>query len=138
MKISLLIAVLLCSLAMWNTPTAWSEQPNPRKFKLEWGKTPIPWGEPIVPGTLILATRCEETQIQLAVVIENPDVNEFAKIKEALGLDIPITCDTTEGLVACIQCIDKDRSLRAIQLLQKRDSKRFELLGFGCRCKKAE
>ncbi|MEW6113171.1 MAG: hypothetical protein AB1664_13660, partial [Thermodesulfobacteriota bacterium] len=150
MKISLLVAVLVCSLAMWNTPIAWTEPITSSSWRLRLRNTPIAWGEHLKPdrfklefkdirtlllepksgptiGTFIVATRCEEAQKQLAAVIENPDVDQFAKIKEALGLDIPITCDTTEGLVACIQCIDKDRSLRAVQLLLKPNSKRVEL-----------
>jgi len=139
MKISLLVAVLVCSQAMCNTPPAWSEQPKPGKFKLEWGKTPIPWGKPRESGgCLIVAARCEEARKQLAGLLENPGVNEAAQIKDILSLDISISCDTTEGVIVCIPCIDEDRSLRALQLLRKRDSKHFELLGFGCRCRRAE
>ncbi|MBM4328451.1 MAG: hypothetical protein FJ118_14970 [Deltaproteobacteria bacterium] len=114
MKISLLVAALMCSMVASNTVLR-----------------PVP-----PPGTFIVAAKCDKARERLADLVERPDVNEAAKIKEIFGLDILISCDTTEGLIVCIQCIDKDGSLRELQLLQKRDSPRFELLGFGCRCRK--
>lgn len=85
--------------------------------------------------TIEMAAQCEEAQKQLAELIKNPDTTHAQKIKDALGLDVLNSCPAAEGQIVCYQCIDKDRSLRTLQLLQKKDTKRFELLGFGCNCR---
>lgn len=82
-----------------------------------------------------MAARCDEAQKQLAELIKKPGSTDAQKIKETLGLDILDSCPTTEGQIICYQCVDKDEKLRTLQLLQRRDTKRFELLGFGCRCR---
>jgi hypothetical protein len=84
--------------------------------------------------TIEMAGKCDELQKKLAELIKKPDSTDAQKIKEALGVDILDSCAATEGQITCYQCVDKDGSLRALQLLQKRDTKRFELLGFGCKC----
>ncbi len=84
--------------------------------------------------TIEMAGKCDELQKKLAELIKKPDLTDAQKIKEALGVDIIDSCATTEGQIICYQCVDKDGTLRALQLLQKRDTKRFELLGFGCKC----
>ena len=85
--------------------------------------------------TVEMAAQCDKAEKQLAEFIKKPDSTDARKIKEALGLDILDSCSTPAGDVICYQCVDKDQKLRTLQLLQKRDTKRFELLGFGCRCR---
>jgi hypothetical protein len=90
----------------------------------------------VVPAqTIEMAVQCDKAQKQLAELIKKPDSTDARKIKEALGLDILDSCSTPDGDIICYQCVDKDQKLRTLQLLQKRDTKRFELLGFGCRCR---
>jgi hypothetical protein len=84
---------------------------------------------------LEFAAKCDEAQKQLAELVKKPDSTDAQRIKEALGIDILISCGTTEGKIICFECIDKDQNLRTLQLLQKGDRGRFKLLGFGCRCK---
>ncbi|MGO9116320.1 MAG: hypothetical protein ACLQPD_01785 [Desulfomonilaceae bacterium] len=82
-----------------------------------------------------MAAKCDQIQKDLAEVIKRPDTTDAKKIKEALGLDILNSCDKGEGQIICYQCLDKDQNLRTVQLLQDRNTKKFSLLGFGCRCK---
>ncbi len=82
-----------------------------------------------------MAAKCDKVQKDLAEVIKRPDTTDAKKIKEALGLDILNSCDKGEGQIICYQCLDKDQNLRTLQLLQDRNTKKFSLLGFGCRCK---
>jgi hypothetical protein len=84
---------------------------------------------------LEFAAKCDVAQKQLAELVNKPDSSDAQKIKEALGIDILISCGTTEGKIICFECIDKDENFRTLQLLQKGGTGRFELLGFGCRCK---
>jgi hypothetical protein len=88
-----------------------------------------------VAQVLEFAAKCDEAQKQLAEWVKKPDSTDARKIKEALGLDILISCATTAGQIICFECIDKDQNFRTLQLLQSRDTKRLELLGFGCRCR---
>lgn len=85
--------------------------------------------------TLEFAAKCDVAQKQLAELVKKPDSTDAQKIKEALGIDVLISCATTEGKIICFECIDKDENLRTLQLLQKTEKDRFELLGFGCPCK---
>jgi hypothetical protein len=82
-----------------------------------------------------MAAKCDDARRQLEELVKKPDSTDARKIKEALGLDVLVSCDTTEGQIICYQCVDKDKNLRTLQLLQKSDTKRFEMLGFGCRCR---
>jgi hypothetical protein len=88
-----------------------------------------------VAQVLEFAAKCDEAQKQLAEWVKKPDSTDAQRIKEAIGLDILISCATTTGQIICFECIDKDQNFRTLQLLQKRDTKQLELLGFGCRCK---
>lgn len=91
--------------------------------------------ETTVAQVLEFAAKCDEAQKQLAEFVKKPDATNSQKIKEDLGLDILISCATSAGQIICFECLDKDQNFRTLQLLQNRDTKRFELLGFGCRCK---
>ena len=84
--------------------------------------------------TVEVAGKCDGMQKQLAELIKKPDATDVQKIKDALGVDILDSCAAPEGQIVCYQCVDKDGTLRSLQLLQKSDTKRFELLGFGCKC----
>jgi hypothetical protein len=84
---------------------------------------------------LEFAAKCDVAQKQLAEWVKKPDSIDAQKIKENLGIDILISCGTTEEKIICFECIDKDQNFRTLQLLQKGDKQSFELLGFGCRCK---
>ena len=88
-----------------------------------------------VAQVLEFAAKCDEAQKQLAEWVKKPDSTDAQRIKEALGLDILISCATTAGQIICFECIDKDQNFRTLQLLQNRDTKQLELLGFGCRCR---
>jgi hypothetical protein len=81
-----------------------------------------------------MAAKCDKLQKDLAEVIKRPDSTDAKKIKEALGIDILNSCDKGDGQIVCYQCLDKDQNLRTLQLLQDRNTKKFSLLGFGCRC----
>lgn len=81
-----------------------------------------------------LAGNCDQVRLQLGELIKKPDTTHADKIKEALGLDILNSCDSENGRIICYQCVDKDENLRTLQLLQERQTKKFVLLGFGCRC----
>ncbi len=81
-----------------------------------------------------LAGNCDQVRLQLGELIKKPDTTHVDKIKEALGLDILNSCDSENGRIICYQCVDKDENLRTLQLLQERQTKKFVLLGFGCRC----
>jgi hypothetical protein len=108
MKIGLLVAVLM--LSMGPSTTAFGQ-------------------------SVEMAAKCDDAQRQLTDLVRKPDSTDTRKIKEALGLDVLVSCATAEGQIICYQCMDKDQNLRTLQLLQKSDTKRFELLGFGCRCR---
>ncbi|MBI5572697.1 MAG: hypothetical protein HY914_22325 [Desulfomonile tiedjei] len=88
-----------------------------------------------VAQTVEMAAQCDKAEKQLAELIKKPDSTDARKIKEALGLDILDSCSSPKGDIICYQCVDKDQKLRTLQLLQNRETKRFELLGFGCRCR---
>lgn len=81
-----------------------------------------------------MAAKCDDAQKRLEELVKRPDVSHVQKIKDALGLDVLNSCSTAEGHIICYQCVDKDLNLRMLQLLQKKDTKRFEMLGFGCKC----
>ncbi len=95
-----------------------------------WGPINLSWGQ-----ALEMAAQCDKARKQLGELIAKPDATDAQKIRQELGLDVLDSCDTTEGRVVCFQCLDDKQNLRALQVLQKRDAKRFELLGFGCRCR---
>jgi hypothetical protein len=86
--------------------------------------------------TVEVAGKCDELRKKLEDLIKKPDLTDAQKIKDAIGVDILDACNTAEGQVTCYQCVDKDGTLRALQLLRKTDSKGFTLLGFGCPCTK--
>jgi len=85
--------------------------------------------------TLQMAASCDKMQKQLLEIIAKPGATEAEKIRQDLGVDIFVTCDSPAGKVTCFQCLDDRQKLRTLQVIQKQDTKRFELLGFGCRCK---
>ncbi len=88
-----------------------------------------------VAQVLEFAAKCDVAQKQLAEWVKKPDSTDGQRIKEALGLDALISCSTAQGQIICFECIDKDQNFRTLQLLQNRDTRQFELLGFGCLCK---
>jgi hypothetical protein len=92
-------------------------------FSLSWGQA------------LEMAAQCDKARKQLLELIAKPDMTDAQKIRQNLGLDLFDSCDSDEGRVICFQCLGDNQSLRTLQVLQKRDTKRFELLGFGCRCR---
>jgi len=85
--------------------------------------------------TLEMAANCDNAQKLLLELIARPDATDAQKIRQELGLDLLDSCDVGGDRVICFQCLDDRQSLRTLQVLQKRDTKRFEFLGFGCRCK---
>ncbi len=86
-------------------------------------------------GALLeFADSCEDAHLKLEQLAKDPDKDDINKIMEALGVDILASCDTPKGTVTCFQCLDKDKRLRAIQILQDSDSRRFTLKGYGCEC----
>jgi hypothetical protein len=89
----------------------------------------------VLAQTIEMAADCDQVRMQLGELIKRPDTTDTKKIKESLGLDILNSCDRDGGQIICYQCLDKDQNLRTLQLFQERHSKKFELLGFGCRCR---
>lgn len=88
-----------------------------------------------VYGALLeVATSCEEAHKQLEELVKNPDVKEVDAIMEALGVDTLASCDVPKGHITCFQCLDKDQKLRALQIFQDEQTKRFILKGYGCEC----
>lgn len=81
-----------------------------------------------------IAAACDQVRMQLEELIKKPDTTHVDKIKEALGIDILNSCDSENGRIICYQCVDKDQNLRTLQLFQEQQTKKFVLLGFGCRC----
>jgi hypothetical protein len=89
----------------------------------------------LVYGALLeVAASCEEAQKQLDELVKNPDVKEVDAIMEALGVDTLAACDVPKGHITCFQCLDKDQKLRALQIFQDEQTKRFTLKGYGCEC----
>lgn len=84
--------------------------------------------------TVEMAGRCDQIRDQLEELIKKPEIADADAIKQALGLDILISCDAEKGRIICYQCVDKDQNLRALQILQDTQTKKFTFLGFGCRC----
>jgi len=81
------------------------------------------------------AKSCVDAEKTLAELVKNPDTKEAAHIADALGIDILTSCDLPEGKIICFQCLDSNGELRSLQVLQKQAPRKFELLGFGCRCR---
>jgi hypothetical protein len=81
-----------------------------------------------------MSMKCDQLQSRLLEVIKKPEAREAQKIKEALGIDILITCGRPEGTIVCFQCLDKDNALRTLQVMKKQNAEQFEFLGFGCPC----
>lgn len=81
-----------------------------------------------------MAANCDKARTQLLELIAKPDAVDARKIRQDLGVDIFVTCDSDRGTVVCFQCLDDNQKLRTLQIIQKPDTKRFEFLGFGCRC----
>lgn len=94
------------------------------------GTCGLSWGQAIE-----MAAQCDKARKQLLELIAKPDATDAQKIRQDLGLDLFDACDSDEGRVICFQCLADNQSLRTLQVLQKRDTKRFEFLGFGCRCR---
>jgi hypothetical protein len=86
--------------------------------------------------TVEVAGKCDDLQKKLEDLVKKPDLTDAQKIKDAIGVDVLDACATAEGQITCYQCVDKDGTLRALQLLRKADSKGLTLLGFGCPCTK--
>lgn len=84
------------------------------------------------------AKSCDDAKKALAELVKNPDTKEAALIADALGVDILASCDFPEGKIICFQCLDRSGELRSVQLLQKQATRKFELLGFGCRCREKQ
>lgn len=93
------------------------------------------WSASVSAALLEAAKSCDEAQKKLAELVKKPDSREAAQIRDALGVDILTSCPTEKGTVTCFQCLDKDGTLRSIQIIQDLETKKFELLGLGCRCK---
>jgi hypothetical protein len=90
---------------------------------------------PAFGQALEMAAKCDELHKQLAELVKKPGSADAEKIKQAIGVDILDSCPTSEGQIVCFQCLDKDQTLRTLQLLQKKGAQQMELLGFGCKCR---
>lgn len=84
---------------------------------------------------LQMAANCDQAIKKLSEAIKSDDGKSGQKIKLAVGLDSLVECDWPEGKYTCFQCLDDDKQLRLIQILQKESNGRFEKPVFGCRCK---
>jgi hypothetical protein len=82
-----------------------------------------------------MAGPCDRIRNQLEELIKKPEIADADAIKQALGLDILISCDAEKGRIICYQCVDKDENLNTLQILQDQQAKKLTFLGFGCRCR---
>lgn len=81
------------------------------------------------------AKNCDDARARLIELTKNPDNREVSQVMDALGVDVLNSCIVAKGKIVCFQCLDTDGGLRSLQLLHNSDTKKFEFLGFGCRCK---
>ena len=86
--------------------------------------------------TVEVAGKCDNLQKKLEDLSKRTDLTDLQKIKDAIGIDELESCSTGEGLVTCYQCVDKDGTLRALQILTRKDSKGMVFRGSGCPCAK--
>lgn len=84
---------------------------------------------------LEMAANCDQAMKKLSEAIKSDDGKSGQKIKQAVGVDSLVECDSPEGKYTCFQCLDDDKQLRLVQILQKEPNGRFENPVFGCRCK---
>ncbi len=82
-----------------------------------------------------MAANCDKALTKLGEIMKSPDAKTAQKIKELLGVDSLIECDTTDGRISCFQCLNDNQELKLIQILHRSSDGLFENLGFGCRCK---
>ena len=88
--------------------------------------------------TVEMAAKCDVLQQKLSELVKKPTSPDADKIKEAIGVDILDSCPTKQGQVICFQCLDKDQNLRTLQVLKRTDTKKLELVGFGCKCRETK
>jgi len=94
---------------------------------------------PNVLGTLLESAKdCDAARAKLIELVKTPDTDEVSKLMDSLGVDVLNSCDIPKGNLICFQCIDRNNELRSLQLFHDSDTKKFEFLGFGCRCKDEE
>lgn len=71
------------------------------------------WCASVSAALLEAAESCDAAQKQLSELVKKPDSREASQIRDALGVDILVSCSTEKGNVICFQCLDKDgRSVR--------------------------
>lgn len=96
------------------------------------------WTQSVSPAcaaTLEAAKDCDAARDRLIELTKNPDKKEGAQVMDSLGIDVLNSCSVPKGEILCFQCVDKNGELRSLQLFHHADVKKFEFLGFGCRCK---
>lgn len=85
--------------------------------------------------TVEMAAKCDEASKKLSELVNRPDFKDVQQVKQSLGIDVLDTCDGPKGQITCFQCLDKGNVLRTLQLSKDKTTGKFELLGFGCRCR---
>lgn len=93
--------------------------------------------EPEQPRSALLeaAEDCESARRQLAELVAKPDLTHENQVRDALGVDIINSCDSPGGKHICFQCLDSKGNLRTLQLFHDLSSRKFQFLGFGCKCR---
>jgi hypothetical protein len=87
-------------------------------------------------GALLEAAKnCDEARDRLIALVNNPDNREASQVMDSLGVDVVNSCSVPKGKILCFQCLDKNGELSSLQLFHDSEAKKFEFLGFGCRCK---
>ncbi|MDD3473639.1 MAG: hypothetical protein PHS86_12720 [Syntrophaceae bacterium] len=87
---------------------------------------------------LEMAADCDKALSNLSEILRAPGPKSTQKIKELLGVDVLVECETTEGRISCFQCLGSDKELKLIQILRKSSDGPYENLGLGCRCKSSK
>ncbi len=82
-----------------------------------------------------MAANCDKAIKTLSELIKPEHGHSVEKIKERLGVDVLIECDTPDGKATCFQCLDDNQELKLIQIIKKTSDGLFESPVFGCRCK---
>ncbi len=85
--------------------------------------------------TVEMAAKCDAVYKTLSELVKRPDFNDVQQVKQSLGIDVLDTCDGPKGQITCFQCLDKGNVLRTLQLSKDKATGKFELLGYGCRCR---
>ena len=84
---------------------------------------------------LEMAANCDQAIKKLTEITKSENGKTGQQIKEAMGVDVLMECDTLEGKVTCFQCLDDQKELKLIQVVRNKATGAFEKPVYGCRCR---